>query len=421
MTKLQRIIASAVASGSLLVSAALPLMAQTTVVITDNGAGSNNSAVVTQTTVTTVNQSNTANVVNDIDADAETGDNDANFNTGGDVTISTGKASVAAVVTNDLNSNAAQVGCCASGATEVEIKGNGAFSDNLVTLGQSNVTAVSQSNSAKVKNLIEMDADSGENDANMNTGGDVTILTGNAKTSAVVSTHANENWAKVGPALGGLGSSTVSLKILDNGAGSTNWIVANLAKISTLDQSNSADVKNDVDADAESGDNDANFNTGGEVLIDTGDAEVAVGIDNDVNFNYADMDCGCAMGLIAKIEGNGADPFCDKPSNLLGDNAILATLTSIQTFGQGNGAYLTNLYDDDNDVETGENEIKMSTGEGGGDPSILTGNAAVTVGISNSGNVNSIGSLSPLSWPLPSVQMSFDWVAFWAFFGLHVG
>src|SRR3990172_10232018 len=112
MTKLQRIIASAVASGSLLASAVLPLMAQTTIVISGNGAGSDNSAVVTQTSVTTVTQSNEAEVTNNVEAEAETGENEANFNTGGDVTISTGAASATAVVTNELNSNAAEVECC---------------------------------------------------------------------------------------------------------------------------------------------------------------------------------------------------------------------------------------------------------------------------------------------------------------------
>ena len=234
MTKLQRIIASAVASGSLLASAVLPLMAQTTIVISGNGAGSDNTAVVSQTSVTTVTQSNEANVTNQVEAEAETGENEANFNTGGDVTISTGAASATAVVSNELNSNAAEVECCPTGPVDVEISGNGAFSDNQVQLGLTSVTTLDQSNSARVYNEVELDAETGENEANLNTGGDVTIMTGKANASAVVSTHANENWAKIAPAFGGSESSAVSLRILGNGAGSTNWIVATLQRLRSL-------------------------------------------------------------------------------------------------------------------------------------------------------------------------------------------
>src|SRR3989344_8395381 len=111
MTKIQKLVASVVATGSLLASAALPLFAQTTIVISDNGAGSNNAALVDQSSVTTVTQSNQAYVTNDVEAEAETGGNKAKFNTGGDVTISTGDATTTAVVTNELNSNVAEVEC----------------------------------------------------------------------------------------------------------------------------------------------------------------------------------------------------------------------------------------------------------------------------------------------------------------------
>ena len=419
MTKLQRIIASAVASGSLLASAALPLMAQTTIVISGNGAGSDNYATVGQTSVTTINQSNEANVTNNVEAEAETGENDANFNTGGDVTISTGAATATAVVTNELNSNAAEVECCPTGPVDVEISGNGAFSDNQVQLVLTNVTTLNQGNKANVYNDVEVEAETGENDANLNTGGDVTIMTGKAKASAVVSTHANENWASIAPALGSGGSSSVSLKILDNGAGSSNWIQAALSKVTTLNQTNYAYVKNEVEAEAESGENEANFNTGGDVLIDTGDAEVGVVVDNDVNFNWAALDCGCAWGLFAKIEGNGADPEHQENGP---DNGILASLTSVQTAGQGNQAKLYNELDDEElEADTGDNEAKLNTGEGEGDPSILTGDATVTVGVSNSGNVNQIGGALPLPWPLPPVEFNFNWAGFWAFFGLLLG
>jgi hypothetical protein len=249
----------------------------------------------------------------------------------------------------------------------------------------------------------------------LNTGGDVSVITGKAKASAVISTHANENWAKIAPALGGGGASAVSLRILGNGAGSSNWINAALAKATVLTQENLAEVLNEVEAKADSGDNDANFNTGGDVTIMTGKAETGAAVDNEVNFNYASLDCGCAWGLFAKIEGNGADP--EKEGEQGPDNGIAAILSSTQVGTQGNLAGLENILDEELKADSGDNDANSNTGDPEGDPSILTGDAVVTAGVSNSGNVNKIGNVLPLPWPLPEVDWSFDWSGFWAFFG----
>ncbi len=326
---------TAIATGSVLLHALAPVtFAQTTIVISGNGAGSDNSVNVTRNMTTTVNQTNYAVVSNDVEADANTGDNDANFNTGGNVTVSTGNANVTANVSNNLNKNVAQVDCCvAAGNTDVTVSGNGAFSDNTVNLTQNSTTTLRQNNYADVDNDVDADADTGDNSAGFNTGdGDVTIHTGNATVNTTVNTSANVNWAQVGGNQGGTGN--VSLRILDNGAGSDNNITAKLSNTTNLDQNNYADVENDVEADANTGDNDANFNTGdGDVVVDTGNAEVNATIDNMVNFNAADVNCGCVFGgLLAKIAGNGADP--EWFSN--DENTIKVTLTGLQNYDQGN-------------------------------------------------------------------------------------
>jgi hypothetical protein len=430
MTKLQKVTASVIATSSLVVNAFLPVFATTTVQITGNGAGSDNFATVNQASTTTVTQQNVANVSNNIDADADTGENDANFNTGGTTTVSTGNASVTALVANDLNSNTADVDCCDAGSTEVLIDGNGAYSDNTVNLDKTTATALTQQNVANVSNNIDADADTGKNDANWNTGGDVTVSTGKATVVAGASTTANMNVAHVGPSLGGglLGGNSVSLKILGNGSGSSNWISAKLAKATTVAQQNTANISNTIDADADSGKNDANYNTGGNSTIMTGNAGVTVGVDNMVNFNYADVNCGCDYGLDLKIAGNGASPEHegDKEDGYIlpwwwfkNDNTILVDLTSAQALGQGNVANLSNLLDD-SDADTGNNDIKWSTGEPGGDPVIMTGNSDVLIGVSNSGNVNNSSGSS-----LPSFPGSFPWLTgwswemFWAYF--HIG
>src|SRR5687767_5216624 len=158
MTNYKKQIISVLGAGAMLLNIATPALASTTIEISGNGAGSDNWATVEQSNTTTVSQSNVANVNNVVNADATTGNNDANFNTGGQVGISTGDASVKTDIQNNLNSNAASVDCCAAGSTDVNISGNGAYSDNGVLLGATTTTSVSQYNEANVNNAVDADA-----------------------------------------------------------------------------------------------------------------------------------------------------------------------------------------------------------------------------------------------------------------------
>jgi hypothetical protein len=395
-------------------------LAGTTIEISGNGAGSDNWANVSQTSETTVTQNNTANVTNTVDSNANTGGNDANLNTGGDVMIKTGNASTDSSVTNVLNSNSADVDCCASGETEVKISGNGAGSDNTVLLGQDSKTTVKQTNNATVTNTVNSDAKTGYNDANSNVGGDVYIKTGDASVVASVSTLANVNSARVSGSQHGA-YPTAAFWITGNGAGSDNYIGAELDKTTAVTQGNTAKVTNDVDADAKTGGNDANLNVGGDVIIDTGDAEIEAMVDNAVNFNYADVDCGCTWDVMAKISGNGAEADSHhkygRHHKDKGDNVITLELGSLQTVGQTNNASLYN-YLDDLEAKTGYNEASSNGGEYADDPSITTGNASVTSGVSNEGNVNSVGPMSGWEMPgMPEVDFSFNFAAMMAFFG----
>ncbi len=169
----------------------------------------------------------------------------------------------------------------------------------------------------------------------------------------------------------------------------------------TITQDNYAYVKNKVDADADTGNNDANRNTGGDVSIDTGDATVDVSVDNWLNFNHADLDCGCLLDdWDLKIGGNGVDTT----------NDIDLTLEDGKNNGvfQDNDAYLKNKVKDA-DADTGNNDANRNTGQPDGDPSVTTGDADVMVDVNNSLNVNSVGGEAP-DWDFlgGSVHFSFD-------------
>jgi hypothetical protein len=155
-------------------------------------------------------------------------------------------------------------------------------------------------------------------------------------------------------------------------------------------QNNIADIGNFVYAKSDTGDNETNKNTGGDVEIKTGDAMTGVAIDNMVNFNQAASDCGCLMDVMAKIAGNGADS----------KNTIKAKLDDKTEFHQ------TNVADVNNKVkayaDTGDNEANKNTGGVyGADPSVYTGDADTYVEVSTTSNANEIGSSAPY-WSFPS-------------------
>lgn len=396
MQDTKRKLITAIATGALLLNAFAPLaFADTTIQISGNGTNSTNNADVNITQNTTVVQNNNATVTNNVSANADTGGNKAKDNTGGSVSIDTGDASTNVTVNNTLNQNQADVQCCDLGDTTVKISGNGSDTNNTANLTSNNTTNVYQSNNAKVKNYIYADADTGGNKAKDNTGGSVSITTGDADTNVDASTTANSNMANVG---GNGGSRTLSLWIVGNGTNSDNSIKLALDNSTNVIQDNKANVKNYIYADADTGDNKAKDNTGGDVEIDTGDANANVDVDNNVNFNFADVDCGCLIGdLEVKVAENGSDS----------DNSIIAALGGEQNVfqsncgkqdgieGLGEGHRHHNKCEVKNnidvDADSGDNKAKDNTGGVGDDPSITTGDADASSNVSNSGNVNILG------------------------------
>ena len=385
-----------------------------TLEMTGNGVDSDNEIKLESEQKTEVSQENEFNVDNNINASANTGSNSASRNTGGDASIDTGDATSTVAVQNAGNLNEAVVDCCASaGNATVLISENGDSTDNKVKLENENKVEVSQENKSNIENRIYNDATTGWNDANRNTGGSVTITTGNAEASTGIFNGGNINSAIVSGGDGHVGG--VSARILGNGVDSDNEIELDLEHKVELSQENSARIRNYVDSDAVSGKNDANRNTGGDVTIDTGSAEVEVLVDNAVNFNFADVDCGCLLDVTAKIAGNG-DSSDNKIKAELEDKLEVDQENSCKDShrGWGRGEFvLENFWfpefgrhDKDcleNDIYadafSGWNEADRNTGESDADPSIETGDAATDVEVWNAGNSNVFGDVSDWEFP----------------------
>ena len=72
-------------------------------VIRDNGAFSHNRCRIRETNIQIVRQNNWAAILNVVIAVAATGGNDANNNTGGNVDVTSGDATVRVNITNEIN------------------------------------------------------------------------------------------------------------------------------------------------------------------------------------------------------------------------------------------------------------------------------------------------------------------------------
>jgi len=404
MTNLRKKVFAAISAGAMLFSVVSPAAAQTTLQVTGNGSDSTSAINLSQAATTNVVQHNDADIHNNVDASANSGSNDANRNTGGNVTVDTGNAKTDVAVSNQVNSNSANVACCAAQDTAVLISGNGANSTNDANLSQASTTAVYQDNKADIKNDVDAKSNTGKNDANRNTGGDVQVTTGNATTLVDVSNTANANRAQVG---GGTGANQghVDVRIVGNGSDSDNDVNLLLAHSTVLSQDNNARIHNDVDADANSGKNDANRNTGGDVIVDTGDAKVDVAVDNAVNFNWAEVDCGCLLDIFAKVAGNGDHSTNDINAALANDLNVFQDNCGQETNSiwelspiRRHNCSLNN--DVDAKAKTGLNDANRNTGgPNGADPAVFTGGATSNVDVANSGNANAYGVAASTEWP----------------------
>ncbi len=195
-------IAAAAASSALILSLITPAaFADTNVDISGNGAGSDNDATVVNKDNTTVNQTNNTTIGISISSKANTGGNKASGNTGGDVSIDTGKAvsTVGVSVTGSANAAVLPDCGCAPASTDVTISGNGSDSDNTTTVKNKKKKIVNQTNSTTIGATVTSKAKTGKNKAKNNTGGTVAVTTNDATSEVGIEVTSPAN--VIGPTL----------------------------------------------------------------------------------------------------------------------------------------------------------------------------------------------------------------------------
>lgn len=232
--------------------------------VTGNGSESVNEVAVQTSTITSVQQSNEANVSNNVATDANTGGNTASGNTGGSTAIDTGNITENVSVETAANASSVETPCCAQ-ESSAEISGNGADSQNSINVSQTSQTNVTLEQTANVTNKVEGKANTGENTANDNNG-NVSIATGDIRVSGGIENGPINVYNVSAPA----GGDGFSIKISDNGAGSQNNISLNIFDPTNVFINSYADIENFVNWDLNTGGNVANGNNG-DVTIRTGD------------------------------------------------------------------------------------------------------------------------------------------------------
>ena len=266
------------------------------------GPFSDNRSFITNNFIADVYNSNTASVKNDIEVESETGDNNADYNTG-PAMIDTGNAWTSLLVGTHVNDSMTNIlgGAGGLGRNFAENSTTGPFSNNTVALSNTFVAQVANVNDLQVRNKVEVEAETGDNSANKNTLG-ADILTGNAFAGAGVDTQGNINTTLI--AMGGFADNEGSNNVTGpNGSGDPNDVFIDNTRVVQVDnwnnkcESHNADrldyplwwsrwnhksegcdpenlgVLNDVEVESETGDNESDYNTGGGA-VDTGWAEV---------------------------------------------------------------------------------------------------------------------------------------------------
>jgi hypothetical protein len=365
------------------------------------GAGSYNKSKIEVVQSTLVVQDNQADIDNLVELQLNTGGNKANKNTGaGDVT--TGDASLGVAISNQANSNVAEVSDC--GGCDMDLSASnektGADSGNKAKVEVNQITTLFQDNLSDIDNIVGAQLNTGYNKANKNTG-EGSVDTGDIGATVVVENATNENWAVLG---GGMGGDGLSLSAGNDTTGADSYNKAKVeAFLDTLiTQSNEADVDNLVELQANTGFNKANKNTG-EGDVETGDINVGVGLSNLLNSNFAAFDGCCDVEFDTSNEKTGADST----------NKAKAYFFSLFDIFQTNGGEggVTNIVG--GKLDTGHNKTNKNTADAN-----ESGDIEAVVQVSTEANENIIGDL----WEMPDMDWDIelpepgDSMAWWMFF-----
>lgn len=381
--------------------------ATSTAVNSGNGAGSTNDANVFNNSEDNSFQINDATLTNNMYLTSNTGDNQADKNTGGNSNIETGDANVEGNILNFVNNNidgnvvyavvnvygdligdiilpdGTVLTCCAGNTTALN-SGNGSDSENTASVNQSTSNNVNQFNNADIQNNLILNAETGENETDRNTNGNNNIETGDTNIIAQVLNVANTNivggnmWLVIvneaGKWIGRImgapegqnfaGSDGFEFDVNENGEvtamntangdGSTNTSNVTGNNNTNTTQVNNATIVNNVTLDANTGGNSASRNTGGDSSIQSGDANVIANIVNFVNNNI--VGTGKLFVTVVNVFGSWLGNFVG-PGQHQQETQVLTDSNASNATGGHSG---NNQNDQNNVSSTGEQSTETT-------------------------------------------------------------
>lgn len=251
---------------------------------------------------------------------------------------------------------------CSNGTT-------GPLSTDYCTINNTSNITVRNVNDADITNIVTVRSNTGNNSASTNTLGG-SVITGNATLNATVNNVANVNTTTItgGPAASGnMGTNNVTGPLSDN------RINLNNTNNSTVENNNTATVNNVVTAEANTGDNLANTNTG-PGFIRTGQSWLGVSLINHLNDS--------ATGISAGAGGAGGNVGSNSTTGP--ESADYVTINNTANVGVTNVSDMDALNIVTATSKTGFNSASVNTL--GGD--ILTGRANANIGVGTEGNIN---------------------------------
>lgn len=165
--------------------------------ISDNGSSARSRIEAMRSRMTSYKQVSNFEAVNDVVVESNTGGNDANRNTGGDVSVSTGDVDTTVTILNHGSSNELLADDCGCEEDDVDvlISNNGERSRNYVKIKNRTRNERTQRSNFTPLNLLGMYGDTGYNRANSNTGSDsmVDVETGDVMTDVYIENMGGSN------------------------------------------------------------------------------------------------------------------------------------------------------------------------------------------------------------------------------------
>jgi hypothetical protein len=398
------------------------------------GVDSTNAANINVNDSTTIANANEAVIANNVSIKTNTGNNETSYNGGsgivkfGEADAETNELNVANInVTGDswwmvvINKFGNWVGTTVGSPSDLEVSGTGNTqvltplnsgikvensstgpdSNNIAGADVNHTTDINNSNGADIYNNIKVDATSGENESQYNTGHGY-IDTGDIRSASNIVNFANANitvgnwlvtvvnvfgnWegnlifdttdAQILNQTGESGQSSNNGQLSNNqntGAGSNNNASTNTTASNTASTTNSSDLANNASATSLSGENNANYNTGSGIVT-TGAAGVNSNINNQINNNATTIG-GNGTGTSTAINsGTGAGS----------NNDVTINNQTTNNIANNNNVNATNNYNASN--TTGQNSSNYNTGNG----VIDTGWAETYLGLYNQYNSNQV-------------------------------